>query len=138
MSESQFIIDLLIKERQRTIEEVAKLQERLDQINDHLTRFSQPEHLNGHNVPNAPIAPIAAKGSHITWSDYVYQALKSYGKKAKARDLVDYLIPFNPNFDKDSLFTQVRHHLSKLGTNNKIKSERAGSGLKEGNWYSIK
>lgn len=38
----------------------------------------------------------------------------------------------------DALFTQVRHHLSKLGTNNKIKSERAGSGLKEGNWYSIK
>lgn len=138
--DNAIIKEIVLKEREalvKAIEDATKKIAEIDKFLDNKFDGIKYDLSNGINSNQKVIPNFDAKTNKITWPDYILSALTFVNKKIKAKELSGLLIEVNPNLDEELIHHQVRHHLSKLGTQGKIKAEKAGASVKDGNYYYI-
>ena len=138
-SDSYIIKEIVIKERESLVKAIEDATKKIAEIDKFLDNKYEGNILDNNGLnPNQKVIPnFSAKTNKVTWPDYLLSALSFVGKKIKAKELSELLKQVNPNLDQDLIHHQVRHHLSKLGTQGKIKAEKAGASVKDGNYYYI-
>jgi len=142
------IKDIVLGEKARLEQQIEDASTKIAEINKWLNSDIK-SHLDSSVIINPNYSPFKEsvsdiksnhfhpKDNQIIWPDYIYNCVELLNKKVKSREVIEYLATVNPKIDKSTIEKQVRHHLSKLAKSKRLKSEKAGTSLKDGNLYYI-